>query len=466
VRVKRKWRTAAAGVVLLGSAAATVWAGAVTVWAGAPAGAAASAARRPVSLQILYTAPVLVRAGDRVRIPVDVICATTRDTACPARVTMSAAAGSRPIRSAEAEARPDLGFDLSALASAALVPRAPGRGSPVADRSGVVGFAIEATSARERALMPAASIGGRLRFYVVASLPKVHVPPPSGGDERHGRVVVSLPWGTGPDRAGVALGGGAASVGPSAFDVDRNERIHLLDTEQSRLTVFAGGRPVRSSIVPAGPRSDLTVANDGTTYVLLRGPADRLSVVPIASDGTTRPAVSVGAGIPGSIESAGDAAYVHVYPLDAWLPVPGTRVAGNAADPRVGAPLTGGGALLSAVRGRWLRLGLLRGGEVHGPVEVGTGTQLGELMLAEPDGSGGYVAVVHVWRDAPRALDAYEAVRVDRGRLVSWFALPRGAFSTAMSPSQFRLGRDGALYQLLAEPSGVRIVRYRMGGRP
>jgi len=464
VRVRRKRRTIAAGMALIGFGAVTVAAGAAARAAGDRPGSIG--AEPPAALQIFYTAPVLVRAGDDVRIPVDVMCATSRDTACPARVSMSAAAASGPLRQAESDAAPDLGFDVSALASGALASSAPGgRAGPAAPLSGVVRFSIRATSAGAQAQLPSGSVGGLLRFYVVSSLPKVRLPLPRAGAVRHGRVVLSLPWGTGPDHAGVAMGGGAAAVGPSAFDVDRAGRIHLLDTEQSRLTVFAGGRPVRSSRVSAAPSSDLTVARDGTTYILRRGPGDRLSVTPVTADGMPRPPVTVGTGIPGGIESAGNEAYVHVYPLDAWLPVSGAPAPGDAGDPAVGAPVPGGGRLLSVARGRWLRLGMLRGGEVRAPVQVGTAAQLGELMLAEPDGSGGYVAVVHVWRDAPRVLDAYEAVRIDHDRVIASFALPRGTFSSGASPSQFRVGPGGSLYQLRATPSGVQVVRYRMGGR-
>ena len=40
---------------------------------------------RPPDLRAYYTAPVLVRSGERVVIPVDVVCATADGRACPPR---------------------------------------------------------------------------------------------------------------------------------------------------------------------------------------------------------------------------------------------------------------------------------------------------------------------------------------------------------------------------------------------
>ena len=41
--------------------------------------------------------------------------------------------------------------------------------------------------------------------------------------------------------------------------------------------------------------------------------------------------------------------------------------------------------------------------------------------------------------------------------------MPRRAFAQGES-SAFRIGGDGALYQMLTGPAGLRIVRYAIGG--
>src|SRR5206468_5406179 len=71
---------------------------------GKPALSAATASR-PAVLEVFYTPPVLVRAGEAARIPVDVVCATAAGRPCGATVTFWArAAGAGPWRTATAHA--------------------------------------------------------------------------------------------------------------------------------------------------------------------------------------------------------------------------------------------------------------------------------------------------------------------------------------------------------------------------
>jgi hypothetical protein len=161
---------------------------------------------------------------------------------------------------------------------------------------------------------------------------------------------------------------------------------------------------------------------------------------------------------------AGDGAYVHLLPLDAWLPVPGTRAAVSVAGASAGRPLPSGDSLLRSVAGDALRLGTVSGSEVRRAVELRSTRRVGEAPLAEPDGRGGYWAVIHVWREAPHAGDQYEVVHVRDGRVVRAFAAPRREYALTAPLSTFRMGADGALYQLRTDAAGMRVVRYRIGG--
>jgi len=86
---------------------------------------------------------------------------------------------------------------------------------------------------------------------------------------------------------------------------------------------------------------------------------------------------------------------------------------------------------------------------------------LGDLAFASPDGAGGYVAVARVVTSAG---DQYEVAHVGADLRVDAFAVPGHQFAGTMPQAQFRLGPNGALYQLRTSPDGVRIVRYAMGG--
>src|SRR5437588_8280693 len=101
---------------------------------------------------------------------------------------------------------------------------------------------------------------------------------------------------------------------------------------------------------------------------------------------------------------------------------------------------------------------------VADPVELAFAQHVGEIALAEPDGSGGYLVVVHVWQASPVAADQYQVVHVGQDLSVRTFAVASAGYADSMPVSRFRLGGDGALYQLASSRDGVRIVRYDLGG--
>jgi hypothetical protein len=115
------------------------------------------------------------------------------------------------------------------------------------------------------------------------------------------------------------------------------------------------------------------------------------------------------------------------------------------------------------VRDGVVRLGTVKDGQVRNAVELAFPANVGDLQVAEPDGAGGYVAVVHLWRDAP-AGDQYQVVHIARDRVLRTFAVARRDFARTAALSAFRLGPDGSLFQLTSSPGGVRVLRYRIGG--
>jgi hypothetical protein len=412
--------------------------------------------RRPPALQAYYTAPVLVRFGERVTIPVDVVCATVVGGACPTRVTLGAADADRAFVTASGRAAPTVRFDVTAPAERAA--SAPGS-------SGVVRYYLRASSSDGRSTsVPAGAPRKALRFFVTGDMPTVHMPGIPFGHVREGTPALTLPWGSGPMRAGIALGNEAAVLGPSSFDVDRRGRIFLLDSEQQRLAVFDRGRLVRSTPVAVAARSDVAVAANGVAYVLSRDrTSDRLLVTAVPPEGSPGQPVEVGSGIPAAIRTDDDAAYVYALPLDAWLPVPGTGAIRDRSGPAVGQPIGRDRELLRVAREHSLRLGIATETLVTGAVEILSRQLLGAVPLAAADGDGGYWAVAHVWRQGSHPADQYQAVHVADGRVTESFAMPRREFAQGES-SAFRIGGDGDLYQMLTGPAGLRIVRYGIGG--
>src|SRR2546423_11600717 len=90
------------------------------------ASARASATGR---LQIYYRSPVLVRTGERVRIPVDVACATATGRPCRATVALGTAGPSGRWQELATRAGPEGRFDIPAPAIRAARTRGQGAGS-------------------------------------------------------------------------------------------------------------------------------------------------------------------------------------------------------------------------------------------------------------------------------------------------------------------------------------------------
>jgi hypothetical protein len=402
-------------------------------------------------VQLFYSPPVLVRAGERVNLPVDAACVTSAGTVCEASVTVAAGSGGQTgWTSATAPAGASLRFDVSAAA----------RRSVASNPSGAVDFAVSAAGSGVSATL--GSRANPLRFYVTRTMPTIRVPVTFERVAR-GSSVLFVPWGSGPGHAGVALGHESATLGPASFDVDARGRVWLLDGLHHRLLVDEGSGPLTAVPIPrTSPDADVAVAPDGGSYVLSSegGSAGRAITVQHVPAGARRPTVALdaGRGLPVRLALARGVPYVHLLPTDEW-----SRVGGLDGAMTPGLPLGGGDQLLSVVRPGTVRLGIARGRTVRDALELAFGANVGDLQLAAPDGAGGYVVVVHVWRDAPAA-DRYQVVRVAGDRVVQTFAVARRDFARTAALSSFRLGPDGSLFQLTSSPDGVRVLRYRIGG--
>jgi hypothetical protein len=389
----------------------------------------------------------------RVQIPVDVVCATSKGRACASWVTLRVRSGDAPWTAIRRMSGPGMRFDVSALTSRLAIP--------MPTRTGSVRFSLRARSGNRSVSIPGSTRTGALRYYVTDSMDEVVVPPVPFGDTAEGTVELYLPWGSGRGDAGLAPGVEAATSGPSSFDLLPSGDVILADPVNGRVSVYSNGDLVRETGSQLSPRSDLSVDQDGTAYVATSptGNADRILVSTI--DPTGHPGRVVPIGVAGDIPSelrADGRPSLHVLPDDAWLSVrdPGTETAGM--------PVEGGGQLLKVVDGDTVRLGTVRDGNVEDAVELRFSQSLGELALAEPDGSHGYWIVVHTGQDQPDPADQYQVVHVDGDRQVTTFAVPHQEFAETMPLSKFRLGPDGDLHAITSSSDGVRILRYDLGG--
>jgi hypothetical protein len=411
----------------------------------APADAAGAGSRpgEVGELRIYYRSPVLVRANERVRIPVDVACTTSRAQPCDGQLALRTATWPGRWRRTLTRARPDLRFDLTAPAARAAGPQG----------AGALSFSITARGAGRTVSLPPAG-DGSLRLYVARAMRRVRVQPPPSNAAR-GSVALFMPWGSGPSRAGLSPGTESAIIGPSSFDVDRSGRIHVLDSLHHRIAVFHDGRLLRQLSISATPQSDVAVAGDGSTLVATQ----RSRVVRVRSidrSGRVLDAWNLGKGILERVRSVGDTAFIRVLPLDAWV-----RLGSGPERVETGLPLPSGASLVSSVVRNTVRLGMARGNAVTRAIELHPRLGLGELDLAASDGSGGYIAVFRVLRDGSDA--GFQVAHIARDRTLKTFAVADEEFADPLPSSRFRLGGDGDLYQLATFPDGVRILRFEMG---
>lgn len=408
-------------------------------------GVAAASPRAHV--QIYYHSPVLVRPGERVSIPVDVVCATPTGKACRVRAGVRVRAGGASFLAAARGGR--AAFDVTAQVARALAAGRSGAG-PAAP----IAFRVRALRPDGRVVQLPGPSTGPLHLYVAPDMPVVEVATPAAEPARPGVTVLDLPWGSGPSRAGLAVGSESATLGPPSFDVDADGGIYLLDSLQGRVAVFDGGRLVREMPVEVSARADLALGSDGTVHVLSADGDDSLVVRHLDAAGAPGDTSSLGAGILSEIRAAGDLAFVHLLPLDAWVPA----ATGQGGDVLPGVPDGAGGSVVRAVAGRSVRLARVAGDEVRDAVEVRFDADLGEIALAAPSGTDGYWLVVRVMQ--PSRASLYEAVRVADGQVVERFTAVDREFALTNPVSKFRIGGDGRLYQLQTLPGGVRIVGY------
>jgi hypothetical protein len=409
----------------------------------------------PASIHLFYSPVGLVRGGETVRIAVDAICTTAEGRQCPADVTLGTQVGAEPWQTVTRAADTGLQFDVTDAVARARE-----------NRASAVRFFLRAHTATGLATS-AGSPRAPLEFWVVPRMAEVQMPSIPFGQIRKPASVLFLPWGTGPTKAGLSPGRESLTGGPSSFDIDDRGRIHLLDTEQVRLAVFSEDELVREIPLALDSDADVSVAADGTAYVL--EVRDDVAVVrAVSPSGGVQPARPLGDALSAHVRTVGPKAYANLLPADVWVPVPDEDETLTATLPTktfTGVPVPGDAEFVRIATTRSIRLGTVYGDEVSDPVEVHSETPLGEVALAEPDGQGGYWCVVRVWQETPTRADQYQVLRISGGEIVESFAVGAEQFADTPPLSRFRLGSDGDLYQLTTSPSGVRIVRFDLGGQ-
>lgn len=431
-----RWR----GWVVVSVALAAVGT-ATAVGATGSRGGRGAPASRVARLTLFYTPPVLVRAGERVRVPVDIVCATPSGEPCSASLSITERTKGTAARTVDAGPTRQRAIDFTRAATRA------------ASTGGSVAFSFAARAGSTTVAYPA---GGSepLRFYVARRMPQVSIPDIPFGRTSGGRTVLFLPWGSGRMHAGLQPSRESATLGPSSFDVDARGRIYLLDSEQDRLAVFGNGRLLRELRMPLTPNADIALTGQKAFVGDRFG--DSATVRAVTATAIT-PTASIATQVFGQIRTDGRRAFVNVLPEDTWVAVDGVR--GGRS---VGLPTSSGGQVLRSGAERRIRLGSVIDGRLHDAVELTTTRTLGEVPFVQMVRPGDYWVVAHPYEETPIRADQFQAIHVVDGRIVRTFAVADRSFADQRPLTRFRMvGRY--LYQLVTSPDGTRIVRFDLG---
>jgi len=297
------------------------------------------------------------------------------------------------------------------------------------------------------------------------SLPLGGAVPVSLGRHEFGRTrpaderVAESRWGSGTGEIGLEGGTNATPTGGSSFDVSADGGVSVLDEVNRRVLHWVHGAAPTAIRVPVdGTIADLSVAPDGSMYVLESARAGRGPVVrafdrsggPLGiSELPERTATQVRVGPSGPV--------VLQQPSGQWSAI--ARGSGSSVSSETvgaaGRPFPGGSQVVVLRTGNELRLALVSAGVVRRSWRITSATPLAEVQLAEPMAQG-LLVVVRVYTDAE---DEFLVLVLGTHGLVRSASLDSGDWAESAPLSRFRLS-GSSLYRLGSTRDGLFVDRF------
>ena len=278
-------------------------------------------------------------------------------------------------------------------------------------------------------------------------------------DER----VADAGWGDGPTDVALEEGRNLSPTGASSFDVDPSGAVVLLDQAHRRVLRWRSGSraPTRIPLAIAGTLADVSLAPDGSIYVL--EPANNTRNTPLirrfdsygreleSTEAAERTASQIRQGPLGPV--------VLEQPSDQWMPV---ASGGSPVPPelqrrrgRSGRPLQGGGEIVVLRRANEIRVALVDQARVRRSWRITSETALAEVQLAELLGQH-VVIVVRVYTEDA---DEFEVLVLGAEGLLGRASLDAADWAETAPLGRFRL-TGGSLYQLGSTFAGAFIDRF------
>lgn len=419
----------------------------------------AAAAPEPL-LEATHLPPLLTAPDERVELRYDVYCTTAEQIESDAPCD---ATGSVFVRAAQVGPFTEIGLrDEGSASEGRFVTVVP---SAVAQSPS--GFAYYAVI-RSRANGKTVTLPGGGATAPQRSAPLLQSAVATLGEHGFGKTrtadrrVAEAAWGTGPGEVGLEdVGKNLSPIGGSAFDVGPDGDVYVLDEANRRVLRWGteSGSPAQVPLEINGTLADMSVAADGTAYVLeTTGAArDTMLLRTFDANGVAK----------GTSELAERASQVRVGPSGPvvlqttsgqWM---SAATGGRALSPsaqkasgRSGRPLLGGREVVVYRSGNELRAALIGPGFFRKTWRVTSETPLAEVQLAEPLGNR-LVVVVRTFTDQR---DEFVVLVLGPRGVEKGFSLDSADWAETAPLSRFRLAGQ-SLYQLGSTPAGMFVDR-------
>ena len=281
----------------------------------------------------------------------------------------------------------------------------------------------------------------------------------SRADER----VAEVAWGDGPTDAALENGRNLTPIGASAFDVDPSGAVVLLDQAHRRVLRWRNGSriPTRVPLGIAGTLADVSLASDGTLYVLesVTRPSSTPLIRRFDSYGRELGSTNTAERTASQIRQGPLGPVVLQHPSGQWMPVAssGSPIApeGQRLRGHSGRPLGGGREIVVLRRGSEVRIAVVGRAEVRRSWRIVSETALAEVQLAELLGQQ-LVVVVRIYTDDA---DEFVALVLGADGLIRRFSLDAADWAETAPLGRFRLV-GSSLYQLGSTPAGAYVDRF------
>jgi hypothetical protein len=414
------------------------------------------------TLDASHLPPLLTRPGEPVELRYDVYCSSLADeesdASCDAEGTVYVRAGGAgtfnelPLR-----------IDPAAVEGryAAVVPPSIARSGRGVDYYAV--FRSDAAGPSLTLKLPAGGADAPQQSLPLDRAVDVHLGTHAFGAVRRADArVAQAAWGNDAGEVGLEPGRGLPPIGGSSFDIDPSGTIHILDQVHRRLLRWraGGAAPVELPLSIDGTLADLSIAGDGTIYVLETAAAEHKPLLRMFDPGgRAEGTVAIAERTASQLRIGSSGPVVLQHPSGQWMPaaIDGRPLSASAQKRagRAGRGVPGAGEVVVLRIGNEIRAALVDDGDIRRAWRVTSDTPLAEVQLAEPVGNQ-LVVVVRVYTDDN---DEFVALVLGPKGLARSFSLDSADWAETAPLSRFRL-TNSALYQLGSNAAGLFVDRF------